>query len=166
MIYSLSDPNRLPLTWENIDEWINTANPCGEGINMFTINREDWEAIYTINPDKADFGSEMVQYFMEKRRYNWACLFILYVLTISEAKQYADFALTLIPEIIPGENEEIDFLVSEAYIAADEASTNTAKVKIVVSNVERINALLYPDRDTYDILISILNYGISLLEGR
>jgi hypothetical protein len=170
--YDTDNPNKLKLDWTNLNTWLIDSKACSGAAkwvqdNISTLKKVkiDIKQKRTYNMDSSIYALEK---FIEEKQFIWANWFLAEIMEESEYKSYATFALDQIPKEIDDKNEILIEAINEAQSCAKNAIDNNkpSAARKTIEYVIRVNALFNPYINTDDILVKILNHGISLIKNR
>lgn len=170
--YDTDDPNKLQLSWSNVNTWLVDSHACSTAVEWVQSKITDLEKVKTDVEKTGTYNMDSSVYALEQfivnKNFQWAEWFIVQIMLETEYKAYVTYAITQLPEKFDKKNlsllEAVELAKSCAKNAMDNRKPSAARK--AVEYVILSNALHNPTMNTDDVLVIILNYGVDLIKQR
>lgn len=173
MSYDVDDPNKVKVDWTTVDNWFVDANVCSTPLAWYNQKKAALIADLQDKKDnglttKNDSNLEVLKELIRDKHLHWASWFIIRVMDKQEYEAYIDFALAQLDQITVVDNDGVENEIESAQSCAKYAKDNDkpSAAGKTIEYVEHAYALAYPDGNTDDVLLKILNYGVQIIENR
>lgn len=165
----IDDPNRPKVGWDSVTSYLVDSGMCSAAVFWWNTKTAKMQAELAkdklTKPTKNDSNLNTLKELIADKHLDWAAWFIVQILDETGIKDYAKFAIEQIPKEVKDDasiKDAIDNAKSCLKRVEEEGKPSIA-IKLV-EYVVRVNALNNPDGNSDDVLLLILNNGVTLVE--